>query len=283
MKVIIHLGFPKTASSTLQFGPFADLERSKKLSLFTWRKEDPSELLEFRPSSRLFLEKDILPEYLNFSRHKLNVLSDESFTAPLRLRTLNFGTDIISPFSFPKMIRAQISKRFPDDEIDVYWLGVIRNQRDLIQSQYVEEYNWKRFKGIDLLFNSQGEVDLEGYEVYRFSDYISSLKETCDLYGDKFRFLMYEDMFRDPLPTCEFFDSLFGSKCGFFLDSFKSQHVNKKHKSVHGTFLKDGSYFVPALPDTVGVKIAEAFYESNEKLQQFFNVEKLKEYGYVRA
>ena len=46
LKVIIHLGFPKTASSTLQFGPLLQLEKDGIINLMTWRKNDPNECLK---------------------------------------------------------------------------------------------------------------------------------------------------------------------------------------------------------------------------------------------
>lgn len=283
MKVIVHLGFPKTASSTMQFGPLVELERQGVLNLRTWRKVDRLESLDRRPSSRLFLNQNILPEYLDFSDTKINVLSDESFTAPLILRKCNYGDSIASPFSFPQKIRNQIVALYPNKDIEFVWFGVIRNQSNLIQSQYVEEYNWKRYKNIDLLFDSAGEIDLSGYEIYKFSEYLRVVNQLSEEFGDNYKFLLYEDMRFRPDEFFGALDELFNSDKGFFKASFEKSHVNGKNKSPYGTFTKDGSHFVPKMSDSIGIEIIEHFYSHNNDLIDFFQKEDLLEYGYIRA
>ena len=91
MKILLHLGFPKTMSSSLQFGLFKSLEKKGLVNLRTWRKDDPNEGLDVRPSSRLFNYQKIPKKYLDFEEGTLNILSDESFTAPLKLRRNNYG------------------------------------------------------------------------------------------------------------------------------------------------------------------------------------------------
>ena len=54
---------------------------------------------------------------------------------------------------------------------------ILRRQSSLIASQYVEEYNWKRFNEIDLLFDQNGELDLKGYEIYNFLNYIKTIEK----------------------------------------------------------------------------------------------------------
>jgi len=281
MKIVVHLGFPKTGSSTMQYGPLMDLENMGALNLRTWRKNDANEHLEFRPSSRLFLHKDILPEYLDFDESRLNVLSDESFTAPSRLRQCNFGDGIEDPIKFPKRIKQQILTKYPDKVVDIVWLGVIRNQSSLIQSQYVEEYNWKRYKGIDLLFNNKGEIDLDGYEVYHYSEYIRNLE--CVAGGDHVKFILYEQLQHNPKLFFRELDNCFDAPDGFFEAGFIESHVNRKVKSSFGTFTKKNDYFVPKMAPNIGNRIAEYFYETNGELSQYFDRTELIRYGYIGA
>ena len=46
--LIIHVGYPKTGSSTLQYGLFDYLKKIGHIDLKTWRYEDPNEILEDR-------------------------------------------------------------------------------------------------------------------------------------------------------------------------------------------------------------------------------------------
>lgn len=281
MKIIIHLGFPKTGSSTLQFGPFLELEKADKLHLATWRKNDPGEDLEHRPSSRLFQGKKIDIGYLSFLKNKLNVLSDESFTAPLRLRTQNFGSDIANPYEFPEKILAQILELHRDQTLDFSCLVVIREQSKLISSQYVEEYNWKRYKNIDLIFDDSGAPDLSGYQIYDFTPYLNKLE---NIFGrENCHFFMFEDLLHDANSVCSSMDCIFNAPNGFFSKSFKKYHSNQKKKSKFGTFAKDGKFFVPHLRDEVLECIRDVYKDSNRGLTSYFAEDKLRRYGYIDA
>ena len=152
MEILIHFGFPKTGSSTLQFGLLEPMNKLNLLNLKTWRMSDPNEHLDRRPSSTLFNGLPILDDFLEYSVDKINVLSDESFTAPTRLRRQNYGSSIEDPLTFPEKIKSQIEEKYGATLTFVPFI-VIRNHADLLYSQYVEEFNLKKFKGVDLLFN----------------------------------------------------------------------------------------------------------------------------------
>ena len=105
----------------------------------------------------------------------LNILSDESFTTPIRLRRNNFGNELEDPINFPKKIKTQITNTC-GTAINFIPVVFTRQQSHLLYSQYVEEYNLKQHRGVDLLFDGNGNIDLEGYEIYRFVDYIEKLE-----------------------------------------------------------------------------------------------------------
>ena len=58
--LIIHVGYPKTGSSTLQYGLFDYLKKIGHIDLKTWRYEDPNEILEDRLSSLLFRKRKLV-------------------------------------------------------------------------------------------------------------------------------------------------------------------------------------------------------------------------------
>jgi len=190
-EIIIHLGYPKTASSSLQENLFYELEKKGKIKYFAYRKKKKDEKLTLRPSSRLFLNKNILNRYMSFSRKKINILSDESFTVPLKIRNNNFGENIKNPIQFPKILKRQIKKKFKKDKINIKAFVVLRNQADLIFSLYVEEYNLKEYKNIDILFENN-TLNLEGYEILNYYKYYKVLSKT---FGKKnIKFLFFEDL-----------------------------------------------------------------------------------------
>lgn len=275
--LLLHLGFPKSGSSTLQFGLFKKLQEINKVKLFTWRQYDESEPHTRRPSSCLFTGKPILEEYLRFEPEILNILSDESFTAPTRLRKNNFGSDLRHPFTFPKQIKDQIERRYRN--VHFHCLVVIRKQADLMFSQFVEEYNLLKFKGINLLFDKNDSIDTDGYDVYNFSKYINILN---NVFGhENVTVLLYEDLANKQL---DFYSGL--SKClnvplSEIETILKSSKYNVKKKSEKGYYTKDNE-LIRFLTTNQKLTISEYFREDNLELMHYKGLEgKIEKYDYI--
>lgn len=279
MKVVIHFGFPKTMSSTLQFGVFKPLHDKKIVNLRTWRQDDPKENLDYRPSSRLFNYNKILDSYLDFKDDVVNILSDESFTAPIKLRKNNYGDKIADPFSFPDLIKKQILSIY-GDKVEFIPLIMIRNQADLIYSQYVEEYNLKKYKDIDLLFDRDGNIDLNGFEIYNFYRYLTVLNST---FGEEnVNLLLFEEWKRDFIGCCDKVSKLIGVSSDLVQSLMSNSHVNKKKKSDSGYYTKDGSTIIPFLNSTQKDEIKSFFLDDNLKLQKFLGSKlNLSDFNYI--
>ena len=269
MKILLHLGFPKTMSSTLQFGLFKPLEKKGLVNLRTWRKNDPNEDLGARPSSRLFNYQKIPEKYLDFKEGTLNILSDESFTAPLKLRRNNYGINIKDPFLFPNDLKMQICSYYGED-VEIIPLIIIRNQVDLIFSQYVEEYNLKKYKNIDLLFNGKKEINIEGFEIYNFSKYIATLESVFE--KKNINIFLFEDFIYNFDKCCERLAKIMKLESSLVKSLLSSSHVNKKKKTDKGYFTKDGKTLIPFLSDRQKKEIRMFYREDNNKLMHQSNI-----------
>lgn len=280
MKVIIHFGFPKTGSSTLQYGLFKPLHEVGEINLRTWRQDDMSEHHDRRPSSKLFCNKPILDEYLEFYEDKTNILSDESFTAPVKLRVNNFGKDIVDPITFPSLIKEQIEDKYGND-VEIEAFISIRNQVDQIYSQYVEEYNLKRYKNVDLVFDENGKVNLKGFEIYFYDRYINELEK---VFGkEKVHVTFFEDWINNFEHFCGQLESVFYIDKDVIANSLTKNHVNKKKKEKDGYYTKDGEIFIPKFTDEQNKAIAQFFEEDNKKLSLRFPRDyDLHKLGYLR-
>ena len=278
MKVFLHFGFPKTMSSTLQFGLFKPLHERGILNLRTWRQDLPDESLDRRPSSKLFNRQMILDDTLDFRESVPNVLSDESLTAPTRLRRNNYGDGIANPIYFPRQVKQQICAKYGSD-IDFVPFIVVRNQADLIFSQYVEEYNLKKYKGVDILFDQEGEIDLTGYGIYNFGRYIRILEET---FGPGMtKVYVFEEWKRDFASCCGDLSELLEVDLRLIKDYMGRSHVNKKKRNSKGYFTRDGTVLVPYLTELQRQAIQAFFEEDNRDLQGFLGeTVNLSENGY---
>lgn len=279
MRILLHPGFPKTGSSTLQYGLFQPLERDGYVELRMWRKDDPNEALERRPSSRLFLNQEMLATSLDFTDagDKLCVLSDESFTAPLRLRRNNFGAEAVDPRQFPARIRDALLSRHPDAGIDV--LVVVRNQADLLLSQFVEEYNLVTYKNINILFDKSGNVDVDGYQIYEFATYIETLQETFG--RDHVSVLAFEQWMENPAAFYQHVARVMRMPSERVARHLDTAHLNRKEKRADGYLTRNGT-LVPFLTAQQRASILAAFRASNLRLTEHgFDPQKLARYGYL--
>lgn len=275
--LLLHFGFPKASSSTLQFGLFSKLQNADLARLFTWRQYDQKELHDFRPSSCLFQGKSILKEYLDFKPDILNILSDESFTAPIRLRRNNFGNELKHPYSFPQKIKEQIDDQF--DVVNYHCLIVLRNQTDLLFSQYVEEHNLLKYKEVNLLFDKDNKLNLEGYDIYYYSTYLKILEK---VFGPgSVTILFYEDLKNGEQ---DFFRGL--SNClpiseGEIKTELQSSRFNVKVKNKEGYLTKDNKlirFFTEEQKNT----IYNHFLADNLELKKIESIaQKITQYGYV--
>jgi len=278
MDVLLHLGFPKTGSSTLQFGVFKPLHELGVINLNTWRRDDSNEHHDRRPSSRLFNGLNLLEESIEFEETKLNVLSDESFTAPIRLRRNNYGNEIEDPFSFPSILKEQIERKY--NNVNFKCLMVVRNHPSLIYSQYVEEYNLKKYKNVDILFASDGSIDLSGYGIYNFNKYYLELVR---VFGEeKVELMFFEQWSMNPDLFIAELAELLGVQAKIVTDYLRKSHVNKKEKSSSGYFTKDGTQCIPFLNEGQKRRIREYFANDSVQLSNLLpQGMNLKDLGYL--
>ena len=278
-RLLLHLGYPKTGSSTLQHGIWKYLDDCGKLCLKTWRLSDENEPHDMRPSSRLFQGKRILPKYLDFSDSGLNVLSDESFTAPVRLRRNNFGVDLVDPLTFPKLIADQLAEtRIPPSAIRV--LVVLRNHADLLYSQYVEEYNLRKFRGVDLLYNEEGRLSLEGYEIYRYGVYV---QELFQVFGqENVTVLFFESWKENPRQFADAVAHLSGADGALVHGLCQQLNLNAKNRTTKGYKTRDGNTTVPFLSADDRMYIRDFFRPDTTELTRLIGKEdQLGLWGYL--
>ena len=276
-RLIIHVGYPKTGSSTLQFGLLKHLDAIGHLKLNTWRLNNPKESLDERLSSLLFKGEKISKKYSKLLLNGINVISDESLTAPMRLRSINYGEDIKDPLSFPNTIKAHFKSEILNG-LKVKILVVLRNQADLLYSQYVEEYKLVINKSIDIIHNKNGEIDIEGMDIYDYSRYLEVLKKTFG--RDNIEVMLFEDLKYDKDYFFAKISKLFSIDIGIVSNMFERYHVNKKSKNDKGYLTEVSKIKVDYLSSIEKLAIMEIFYNSNSLLVDGWNMsrEKLLEY-----
>lgn len=275
-KLIIHCGFPKTSSSTLQFGLLKDLDSEGIINLLTWRQYDEFENHELRFSSSLFQNNKPIERYFNFNNSKITILSDESLTAPLRLRKNNFGNNAVDPISFPRIIK----NLYKDIITDFNVIMIIRNQVDLLYSQYVEEYKLVLENKDNLLYR-EGALNLKDLEIYKFSN---TIKEWQNIFGkNKVKVLLFEDLKYDSDKFYKSISDFFNCSLDIVKNCYNQNKINSKKKTDKGYLTVGGETLIPFLNDDEKKQIFNYFKKSNNNLEKLIHIDSstLKKYGYI--
>ena len=279
-KLVIHVGYPKTGSTTLQYGLFKYLHNIDHLQLKTWKQDIPDEPLMDRLSSLLFLKNPISDKYKKLVYGRLNIISDESLTAPVRLRRINFGDDIEDPINFPAALKEEFADEIAHG-LDVKILVVLRNQADLLYSQYVEEYKLVLYKSMDLLHNTEGELDLTGMGIYDYANYLESLRRSFG--QENIVVCLFEDWKHDPDTFFSQISSVISFDPHQVADILTRIHENKKDKNTKGYLTEVSNIQVEYFSSEKKSLIMSRFAESNALLESEWGIsgEKLNAYGYV--
>ncbi len=180
MRVLIHPGYPKTASTFLKDNLFSN---HTEINFMTKSKiiSDKLNLIKFLDKNEFNSEKRNISNFFknNLSNNRLNILSDEMFLIPLGYKL----------YDNLEAIR-RLHSIFTDiEEIEqINYLIMLRKPQDLILSYYTDEYHrlvsydkkldkFQNFlKQIELSENIYTNKILQIFDYYKIIKHINSLK-----------------------------------------------------------------------------------------------------------
>ncbi len=198
MKILYHLGYPRTGSTFLQKNIFPEHKDINLIGPKNYKNWNDVKITqnELNKIADNYTETGILNEknYLDFfDQRKLNVISSEKYVSYLNLRN-NFK-DI-------KFFNKLLQNKHKD--IEIYFLVVLRNQYDLIKSLYFHAYpiysealGIKDFEKLIKCFNKNKESNREIFQFLLFADSFNFYKLynnlSTNFKNSKIKFLFYED------------------------------------------------------------------------------------------
>ena len=198
MKILYHLGYPRTGSTFLQKNIFPEHKDINLIGPKNYKNWNDVKITqnELNKIADNYTETGILNEknYLDFfDQRKLNVISSEKYVSYLNLRN-NFK-DI-------KFFNKLLQNKHKD--IEIYFLVVLRNQYDLIKSLYFHAYpiysealGIKDFEKLIKCFNKNKESNREIFQFLLFADSFNFYKLynnlSTNFKNPKIKFLFYED------------------------------------------------------------------------------------------
>ncbi len=243
-KILVHIGYPKTGTTTLQDVLFTHLDEYKLINYIGkhYRKDK-------KPNSNAIVHKiafnQILPtleEEINEIRKnnnkKLTILSNEDFAFSFLDNIDGFYIKYIHPYETAKRIKRLFEEIFKEIEI----LIVIRAQETMLYSFFVEIYKWK-YRYIENL-NTFEKFLSTGFRKGKNGNFLMFYyDEIYDYYVDIFgkenvHLLLYEDMVFDSSYYSRQLATILGINKSIVYSSIKVQK-NKKRIGRSGNYKVD--------------------------------------------
>jgi len=240
-QLVLHIGYPKTATTTLQEELFLGLHQRGIINYLGrtvqsthipfWRKsifEDKDWVVDLR--KHFFLGEDLDLSGWELSPDKLNVLSDEDFTFHGLFHLARFG-EFKNPFEFPAELQKLTSKA---DEVTL--LLTIRNQPALLHSCFVQKYRFIHNHQAGMSFSNfildeAGHFKKADFEMYDFNllteAYITSLQANLKV-------LLFEDFLYDRLAFEKDLAALLDIDQQLIASLLGEKHHRKRSKKKEG-------------------------------------------------
>lgn len=238
-KLLIHIGYPKTATTTLQTGLLAELHRGKHINFLGRAAHTDNKIFnQVRTfADNLYLERNLDNISFNILPDVLNVLSEDILTGPQLYRSLQLNNKVADPIRFPKKLAQYFYKQA--DEISI--LVTIRNQVDAIISYYIQSYasflGDRNNNNIERhLFDKNGTFKKDIFSIY---NYAYTLNEYASYFGrDRIRILIYEDLLHNNVEYYQKLSDIFGISIENIKIVFENVHYKKRIRSNHGYIFK---------------------------------------------
>ncbi|PNR91988.1 hypothetical protein HWHPT5561_09770 [Petrotoga sp. HWH.PT.55.6.1] len=195
-RIVVHIGYPKTATTTLQEAVFMKLHQEKKINYL-----GKTNFIRYSKEKRFFFSNSLVNsivfdkpfhEKANISETKLNILSNEDLCLIPYFKEIQTQKKVVDPFLYPRKLKTYF-ENFAD-EIIIF--VTLRNQTELIYSNYVEGYylfknDEKRNSFNKFLLKEMDNLE-DIYSGFRFSDILT---EYSNIFGRKnIHILLYEDL-----------------------------------------------------------------------------------------
>ncbi len=309
-KLLVHIGYPKAASTSVQNGLLLNLHNQGKINFMGRAFEsrffgEVESKKEFQDQLRLIysgndhpssIENTQKPRPISSLTHdRINVLSEGGFILNDRFED-NF------------VIPERIFDYFRDSADLIQILVIIRNQADLIMSNFVQRYQKIEEKELGDYLDVHIKGPKKGTGDFKIYNLYNLVREYSRFFGkENMHILLFEDYVRDRDSFVSGLSQILDVNPETIHDSLGSAHLNKTKKKqgfhypkkltniksfrltlgralkkmgIHWRFLMQ--HKIPDITEAEKKLVFEAFRESNLNLAREFSLDetRMKKYGY---
>ncbi len=309
-KLLIHIGYPKAASTSLQNSLFLDLHNLGLINFMGRAFESnffggADSKKEFQDRLKLINSENYPADppnskstsvpFSELSHEKFNVFSEGAFILDDR-----FEKEFVMP--------GRIHNYFREVADKMGVLVIIRNQASLIMSNYVQRYRKIEEKTLGDYLDAHIKGPKKGIGDFKVYNLYNLISEYSRVFGkDNIHILLFEDFVQDRKEFVAGLSQVLEADPKTIHDSLGSAHLNKTRKKqgfhypkkltninsfrltlgrsllkmgIHWRFLLQ--YKIPAITDEEKKLVFETFKESNQRLSREFSLDenRMKKYGY---
>ena len=297
-KLLIHLGYPKAASTTLQNGLFLHLHKMNTINFLGRAWEcgffGPAEnKKDYKTWFRYVLENGAESESfdgegkiaIEFSDDKLNLLSEGLFIT---------NEKHVDKFVIPE----KIAGHFRDKVDEIELLFVIRNQQTLIMSDFVQNYKkMKRQTFAEYLNKRIYNPKKKRFKIFYFHDLISRYAEFMG--KENIHIIFFEDLAHDKKKFYRELGEILNVQDDLVQAVLDKAYLNKTPQKEKGHVVRKigqmslgqrigqavlkRKIVVPVIKEEEEILIFNSFSSNNLMLAEEFNLDKerMKKYGYI--
>jgi hypothetical protein len=297
-KLLIHLGYPKAASTTLQNGLFYNLHKNNIINFVGRAWESgyfglADNKKDYKAWFRSVLGNSAMIESSNgagknvieFSDDKLNVLSEGLF-----LVNEDHDEKLIIPEKIAEYFRGKVDK--------IELLFVIRNQQTLIMSDFVQNYKKMESQTFAEYLNKKiSGRKKKKFKIFYFYNLISRYAELMG--KENIHITFFEDLGNDRKRFCHELGQILNVQDDMIRAALDKAYLNITPKEKKGHIVRKvgrlslsqrirhavtkARIVVPEIKEEEKLLIFDSFRDDNSMLAEKFNLDKerMKKYGYI--
>ena len=296
-KLLLHVGYPKSASTSLQNGLFLGLHKANAINFLGRAFE--SEFYGEKQNKGLY--KSWFDHVVASGPYNANPIGELSERLP---NVLSEGLFMMNERHHERIVGPDVLQKYFASHADkVGVLIVVRKQQDLIPSYYVQ--NYRRFEQSvfgEFLAHHKREDWKGETKIFNFHEVA---KAYAAAFGkDGVHIVFFEDFVRNRTRFSEQLGAAMGVDPIVIQSYLGNGHLNRAPKKAHAVMVRKPSKFsrrltkiseklglsladffqvpLPAIADEERVSIHESFRDSNLRLADDFSLDKqaMQNYGY---
>lgn len=297
-KLLIHLGYPKAASTTLQNGLFYSLHQNNMINFVgrAWEsgyfgladnKKDYKAWFwsVLGNSARVESANGAGKNVIEFSDEKLNVLSEGLF-----LVNEDHDGELVIPEKIAAYFRGKVDK--------IELLFVIRNQQTLIMSDFVQ--NYKKMGNQTFAEYLNRKISGRKKKKFKIFYFYNLISRYAELMGkENIHIIFFEDLANDRIRFCRELGQILNVPDDMIGAALDKAYLNKTPKEKKGHVVRKvgrmslakriwhalirKEIVVPEIKEEEKLLIFNSFRSDNMMLAEKFNLdgERMNKYGYI--